>query len=44
MASAIAHYIGIDYSHKIEIIDTGEDILTQFYKNPQEQDNKFMEW
>ena len=44
MASAIAHYIGIDYSHKMEIIDTGEDILTQFYKNPQEQDNKFMEW
>lgn len=44
MASAIAHYIGIDYSHKMEIVDTGEDILTQFYKNPQEQDNKFMEW
>ncbi|MBQ8146124.1 MAG: hypothetical protein IJ039_05020, partial [Clostridia bacterium] len=44
MASAIAHFIGRDYTHKMEIIDTGVDVLAQFYKNSQEQANKFMEW
>ncbi|MBO4982887.1 MAG: hypothetical protein J6D23_02420 [Clostridia bacterium] len=44
MASAIAHYIGGDYTHKMEIIDTGVDVLAQFYNNPQEETNKFMEW
>lgn len=44
MASAIAHFIGRNYTHKMEIIDTGVDVLAQFYKNSQEQANKFMEW
>ena len=44
MASAIAHYIGRDYTHKMEIIDTGVDVLAQFYKNQEEQTIKFMEW
>ena len=44
MASAIAHHIAQYYTHKMEIIDTGSDILERLFKSPTPQPNQFMEW
>lgn len=44
MASAIARFIGIDYSHKIEIIDTGCSFLDKNFTNFPLQEEIFMEW
>lgn len=44
MASAIAHFIAINYNHEMEIIDTGSDVLENFFTNPIRQSNEFIEW
>lgn len=44
MASAIAHFIGIDYSHKIEIIDTGYDVLSKSFNFQALQEESILEW
>lgn len=44
MASAIAHFIGIDYSHKIEIIDTGYDVLSKSFNSEALQEEVILEW
>lgn len=44
MASAIAHFIGIDYSHDIKTLDRSNDFLkTNFYPNSL-QEETYMEW
>lgn len=43
MASAIAHFIGIDYEHQIKTIDEGFDVLAQFY-NDTDTGNSYVEW
>jgi len=44
MASAIAHQIGQDYDHEIQIIDTGSNILNNSFSIPEQQEYEFMEW
>ncbi|MBQ7353388.1 MAG: hypothetical protein IJW54_05220 [Clostridia bacterium] len=44
LASAIAHFIGIDYSHKTEIIDTGYDILANSFHHDVLQEEAILEW
>ena len=44
MASAIAHFIAINYPHEMEIIDTGSDILEKCFTNSIKHTNEFMEW
>ena len=43
MASAIAHFIGIDYEHQIKTIDEGFDVLAQFYGDT-DTGNSYVEW
>ena len=44
MASAIARFIAIDYSHEIEISYTGEDILKKCFTDTPLQEETYMEW
>ena len=44
MASAIARQVGIDYSHEIEIIDTGSSILDRMFRIEPSEEIEFLEW
>lgn len=44
LSSAIAHYIGENYEHNIQISDTGCDIIENCFCISTKDDNEFMEW
>lgn len=44
MASAIAHYIAIDYEHQIKTLENTFDALTEFFNTDLGSENTFVEW
>lgn len=44
MASAIAHYIGIDYEHQIKVVENEFDALKEFFNTDFGEENSFVEW
>lgn len=44
MASAIAHYIGVDYDHQIKTVDNEFDALKQFFNTDFESNTEFIDW
>jgi len=44
MASAIAHYIGIDYEHQIKTVDNEFDALKEFFNTDFGAENDFISW
>lgn len=44
MASAIARFVCTLYTHELEIIDTGSNILEKCFSSPVLRENEFMEW
>jgi hypothetical protein len=45
MASAIAHFIGIDYSHTQKRIDRSSDFLKSHFSHPTlQEETNYMEW
>lgn len=44
MASAIAHYIGIDYEHQITTIKNNFDALNEFFNTDFNSENNFVDW
>ena len=44
MASAIASYLCTEYTHEIQIIDTGSDIFGKTFSVKENEENEFMEW
>lgn len=44
MASAIAHYIGIDYEHQITTIKNEFDALNEFFNTDFSSENNFVDW
>lgn len=44
MASAIAHYIGIDYEHQITTIKNDFDALNEFFNTDFNSENNFVDW
>ncbi len=44
MASAIAHYIAIDYDHRAKTIDTSSGFFKQNFTLPPLQEENYMEW
>lgn len=44
MASAIARFIGIDYPHEEQIVDTARTFLEKSFSLPTLQEETFMEW
>ncbi len=44
MASAIAHFIGVDYTHNIKIVDKSNDFLKSNFTPISLQEENYMEW
>lgn len=44
MASAIAHFVGENYTHNIQTIDTGSSILSKSFTERPQNTNQIMEW
>ncbi len=44
MASAIAHYIGIDYEHQIKIVENEFDALKEFFNTDFGSGGEFIDW
>ena len=44
MASAIAHYIAVDYEHQIKVVENEFDALKEFFNTDFGGDNGFISW
>lgn len=44
MASAIAHYIGLDYEHEKKTVNSEFDAIERFFENNQTQEYDYIDW